>query len=57
MTTKISSNKPRISGQQDCVRPREDFTCIQRPEKLEGGECTEEPQAALDILEIRILGS
>lgn len=57
MTTKISSNKPRISGQQDCVRPREDFMCIQRPEKLEGGECTKEPQAALDVLEIRILGS
>lgn len=39
------------------MRAREDFMCIQRPEKLEGGEPTEEPQAALDFVEIRMFGS
>lgn len=55
MTTKISSNKARTSGQQGCIRAREDFMCIQRPEKQEGVESTEESQAALDVLEIIIV--
>lgn len=48
MTTKIISDKARISGQQDYISAREDFMCIQTPEKLVGVESTEELQTALD---------
>lgn len=57
MTTKNISNKVRISRQQSCIRAREEFMGIQRPEKLEGVESTEEPQTTLDVFEIRIVGS